>query len=54
MSSILLKRRWPLLSVIFAIALLGLPGTGYAQDEPPVDDQTVTASADEPAGEEAA
>ena len=51
MSSILLKRRWPLLSVIFAIALLGLPGTGYAQDEPPVDDQTVTASADEPAGE---
>lgn len=51
MSSILLKRRWPLLSVILAIALLGLPGTGYAQDEPPVDDQTVTASADEPAGE---
>ncbi|MCR9200419.1 MAG: alanine:cation symporter family protein [Planctomycetaceae bacterium] len=49
MSLIVSNRRWPFLSVIFALALLGLPESGFAQDEQPGDQ--VAATPDDPSGE---
>jgi len=49
MSLIVSKRRWLCLSVIFALALLAMPGTGFAQDEQAGDQ--VAATPDDPSGE---